>query len=134
MARGLPMNVLLDTCAVIRLAEGTLPKKARRCLHDARDAIVPSVVVWEIAIKVKSGKLTLPDPPLPWVEALARRHDLQLERVAADVSLLCAAADLPMIHRDPFDRVLVAATLEFNLTILTSDRIITTYPGVKVMW
>ncbi len=128
------MNVILDTCAVIRLAEGSLPKSTQHHLLDAREAIVPSVVVWEIAIKVKSGKLTIPDSPLPWMEALARRHDLQLERAAPDVLLLCAAADLPMIHRDPFDRVLVAAALHSKLTILTSDRIIPTYPGVGVMW
>jgi PIN domain nuclease of toxin-antitoxin system len=128
------MNVILDTCAVIRLAEGSLPKSTRRHLLDAREAIVPSVVVWEIAIKVKSGKLRIPDSPLPWVEALARRHDLDLQRAAPDVSLLCAAADLPTIHRDPFDRVLVAAALEYKLAIVTSDRIIPTYPGVKVLW
>jgi PIN domain nuclease of toxin-antitoxin system len=48
--------------------------------------------------------------------------------------LLCVAADLPLIRRDPFDRVLVATSLLQNLTIRTSDRIIFTYPGVKVVW
>ena len=92
------------------------------------------MVVWEIAIKVKTGKLRIPDHPLSWTEALVERHSLDFERRLADVSSLCAAADLPRLHRDPFDRVLVACALERNLAILTSDRIIPTYPGVKVIW
>jgi len=128
------MNALLDTCALIRLAEGNLPKLVQRCLLDVQEAIIPAVVVWEIAIKAKSGKLALPSAPLPWVEALGRRHGLRIERRAPDVSLLCAAAALPSIHRDPFDRVLVATALELKLMILTSDRTIPSYPGVKVVW
>ena len=128
------MNLLLDTCALLCLAEGTLPKAAHRSLAGAEDAILPAIVVWEIAIKVKTGKLRIPDAPLRWVEALAARYELRLERLAPDVSLLCAAADLPLIHRDPFDRVLVATALERKLTLLTSDRIIPTYPGVSTIW
>jgi PIN domain nuclease of toxin-antitoxin system len=134
MAAGLPMKLLLDTCALLALGEGTLPKRASKTLSTAEDAMVPAVVVWEIAIKVKTGKLRLPDSPLPWVEALCSRYALDLERQAPAVNLLCAAADLPLIHRDPFDRVLVATSLSQNLTILTSDRIIPTYPGVKTLW
>jgi PIN domain nuclease of toxin-antitoxin system len=92
------------------------------------------VVVWEIAIKVKTGKLQLPKPPLQWVEELAQRHSLNLERRMPEVSIFCAAADLPLLHRDPFDRVLVAAAVELGLVVLTSDRVIPTYPGVRVIW
>ena len=50
------------------------------------------------------------------------------------LSILCAAADLPQLHRDPFDRVLVATAMERGLVPLTSDRVIPTYPGVRVVW
>lgn len=128
------MKLLIDTCALLALAEGSLPEKAALGLSTADEAVVPAVVVWEVAIKVKTGKLRIPDQPLPWIEALCSRYALDLQRVAADVALLCAAADLLLIHRDPFDRVLVATALERGFTILTSDRIIPTYPGVRVIW
>lgn len=83
------MKLLLDTCALLALGEGTLPKRASKTLSAAEDAMVPAVVVWEIAIKVKTGKLRLPDSPLPWVEALCSRYALELERQAPDVTLLC---------------------------------------------
>jgi PIN domain nuclease of toxin-antitoxin system len=130
----MPMNVLLDSCALLALATGSLPKAAREALADSSEAFVNPVVVWEIAIKVKTGKLQLPEPPLRWVEELARRHSLNLERVMPDASILCAAADLPLLHRDPFDRVLVATAMDRGLVLLTSDRVIPTYPGVRVIW
>ena len=71
-------------------------------------------------------------PPHDWfVKAIERYH---LEEIPLDTALLCAAADLPLLHRDPFDRVLVATRLAGNFTLLTSDPIIPTYPGMKVIW
>lgn len=68
-----------------------------------------------------------------WVEAVTKRY--QLETIAGlDAALLCAAADLPDIHRDPFDRVLVATALRQELVIVTSDRFIPGYPGIKTIW
>ena len=92
------------------------------------------IVPWELSIKVKTGKLQLPDFPLPWVQAVARKYDLSPPVAGLDAALLCAAADLPLIHRDPFDRVLIATALRDNLTILTSDTMIPTYPGVTTIW
>ncbi len=127
------MNVLLDTCALLALSEGNLPADATSALLAAPEAIVSPIVPWELAIKVKSGKLALPKPPLEWVMLLARRHSLTLLD-GISPRLLCAAADLLLIHRDPFDRVLVATAREESLTILTSDRIIPDYPGVITRW
>ena len=128
------MNLLLDTCALIALACGKLPPRARQALRAAPEAILSPVAVWELAIKVKSGKLKLPDPPLVWVEQLAARHGLLLPESDLKPALLCASADLPLIHRDPFDRVLVVTALARQLTIVTSDRIIPTYPGITTIW
>jgi PIN domain nuclease of toxin-antitoxin system len=134
MAGGMPMKLILDTCALLALGTGDLPKKASKCLSAAEEARVPAVVVWELAIKVKTGKLQLPDIPLLWIESVCARYGLDLQRQGPDVHLLCAAADLPLLHRDPFDRVLVATCLSQKLAILTSDRVIPTYPGVQVIW
>jgi PIN domain nuclease of toxin-antitoxin system len=134
MAGGLPMRVLLDTCELLALGEGTLSKPAARTLATAQDAVVPAVVLWEIAIKARTGELQLPGAPLPWVESLCARYPLDLPRQGPDIQLLRAAADLPPVHRDPFDRVFFATALQSMLSILTSDRVIPTYPGVKIIW
>jgi len=127
------VNLLLDTCAVLALAGGALPESATEALRTSPRALVSPIVSWEIAIKVKSGKLALPLPPMVWVEAVTKRY--QLETIAGlDAALLCAAADLPDIHRDPFDRVLVATALRQELVIVTSDRFIPGYPGIKTIW
>lgn len=128
------MSLLLDTCALLALAgnAGKLPDEAADAIAQASAVAVSAASVWEIAIKVKAGKLYLEKPVLEWYEeALSRYH---LDEIPLRASLLCAAADLPLLHRDPFDRAVVACALERNLAILTSDRIIPTYPGVKVIW
>lgn len=128
------MNLLMDTCALLALSDNSLTRAARKHLSTGDDAIISPIVVWEIAIKVKTGKLQLPSPPHAWVKSLAERHSLSMYPATIDTSIFCLAADLPLIHRDPFDRVLVATAQLQNLTILTSDRIIPTYPGVRTVW
>lgn len=126
------MNVLLDTCALISLSNGPLSPDATRAFGQATEAYVSPVSAWEVSIKSKLGKLHLSQPPLQWYEALCRHY--HLTELPLRTELLCAAADLPLIHRDPFDRVLVAIAQQQNLTILTSDQVIPTYPGVSAVW
>lgn len=126
------MNVLLDACALLALARGELPDGAARALRAAREANVSAVTPWEVAIKAASGKLRLKAPPAQWFVALAERYHLRERPLEAHVA--CAAAGLPLIHRDPFDRVLVALAQIDVLTILTSDENIPKYPGVATLW
>jgi PIN domain nuclease of toxin-antitoxin system len=63
---------------------------------------------------------------------LAERYGLQ--QLPLDARIACAAAALPLIHRDPFDRVLVALAQTHTLTVLTSDENIPKYPGVRTLW
>jgi PIN domain nuclease of toxin-antitoxin system len=128
------MRLLLDTCAIIALAEGTLPPAAAAALETAERAVISAVVPWELGIKVKAGKLILPEPPLNWVRSLSVLYQLDPVIEALEAALLCSAAGLPLLHRDPFDRILVATALARNLTILTSDRIVPEYPGVETIW
>jgi PIN domain nuclease of toxin-antitoxin system len=127
------MRLLLDTSAVVHLAAGTLSSTAADALRSGGLAILPPVVPWELAIKVKAGKLELPLSPLEYCLSLARRHRLTLPREGLDAALLCAAADLPLIHRDPFDRILVALAIREQLAVLTPDRTIPCYP-VPTIW
>jgi PIN domain nuclease of toxin-antitoxin system len=127
------MRLLLDTSAVLHLAAGTLSSAAVDALRSGGLAVLSAVVPWELAIKVKAGKLEVPLPPLDYCVSLARRHRLTLPREGLDAALLCAAADLPLIHRDPFDRILVATAIREQMAVLTPDRMIARYP-VTTIW
>ena len=126
------MNVLLDTCALLALADGDLPRSAAGALRKAPEAFVSVVSPWEVAIKVAGGKLRLMEPPVQWFLGLAERYELR--EVPLDAAVACAAAALPLVHRDPFDRVIVALAQAHGLTVLTSDENIRKYAGVKTLW
>jgi PIN domain nuclease of toxin-antitoxin system len=126
------MNVLLDTCALLALARGDLPPRAASALRTAVEANVSAVSPWEVAIKFANRKLRLPEPAEQWFLGLAERYGLR--ELPLDARTACAAAALPLIHRDPFDRVLVAVAQSEALVVLTCDQNIPKYSGVKAIW
>jgi PIN domain nuclease of toxin-antitoxin system len=126
------VNLLLDTCALLALARAELPTDAAAALRDAAHLHVCVVSPWEIAIKVARGRLRLREPPLRWFGILVEQYGLRELRL--DVDVACAAAALPPVHRDPFDRAIVALAQAQMLTIVTSDQNIARYPGVKTVW
>jgi PIN domain nuclease of toxin-antitoxin system len=126
------MNVLLDTCALLALAAGDLPRGAAGALRKAPEAFVSVVSPWEVAIKAAVGQLRLLEPPVQWFMGLAERYELR--EVPLDAGIACAAAALPLFHRDPFDRVIVALAQAHGLTVLTSDENIRKYAGVTTLW
>jgi PIN domain nuclease of toxin-antitoxin system len=126
------MNVLLDACALLALARGELPNSAEAALGAAPEAWVSSVTPWEVAIKAAAGKLRMTVPPYVWFLGLAEHHELR--EIPLDARIACAAAALPPIHRDPFDRVLIALAQTEALTLLTSDENILKYPGIRTLW
>lgn len=132
MARDIAVNVLLDTCALLALAGGDLPDGAARALRSAPEAYVSVVGPWEVAIKVAAGKIRLKEPPVRWFHGLVERYDLR--ELPLDASIACAAAALPFLHRDPFDRVIVALAQAQGFTVLTSDENIARYPGIRTLW
>ena len=126
------MNVLLDTCALLALARGDLPHDAAAALSTAPEAYVSIVSPWEVATKAAAGRLRLNEPPFLWFLGLAERYSLR--EIQLDAHVACAAAGLTQIHRDPFDRILVALAQAHALTVLTSDKNIPKYAGVKALW
>jgi PIN domain nuclease of toxin-antitoxin system len=126
------LNLLLDTCAILALARGELSPTALAALRAAPEACVSVVSPWEVAIKTAAGKLHLPEPPFAWFLGLVDRYSLR--ELPLDSRTVCTAAALPPIHRDPFDRVLVALAQEKTLVLLTSDMHIREYPGLKTIW
>lgn len=82
---------------------------------------------WELAIKVGLGKLPLPEPVDSWVPSRAAASGVTLMTIEHAHAL--AVASLPPLHRDPFDRILVAQALATGATLLTADAVLTGYPA-----
>jgi PIN domain nuclease of toxin-antitoxin system len=111
------VSLLLDTHVVLWwLADDpTLPDDIKDRLDHEPDVFVSAVTVWEVAIKQSIGKL--PEPAnLPDAIRASGFRELPIAFAHA-----AAAGRLPMIHRDPFDRVLVAQASCEKLTLVTRD-------------
>jgi PIN domain nuclease of toxin-antitoxin system len=92
---------------------------------DENELLLSAASSWEIAIKYALGRLPLPEPPATWVPdrlRVSKTTPVPLEHHHA-----LHVATLPLIHRDPFDRVLVAQAQLLKLPILTSDRMLSRY-------
>lgn len=123
------MNLLLDTHVVLwsLTNDPTMSTEARALIQDGRNLVfVSAVTAWEIAIKKALGKLQAPGD---FEEELVRHRFTPLDITCAHA---LAVEDLPPIHRDPFDRLLVAQARLEALTILTRDANIPSY-GVRVI-
>ena len=122
------MNLLLDTHIVLRAARGVdLGAGLRRLLEDPANRLVFSAAsIWEIAIKSGLGR---PDFDVP--SGVFRRGLLEAgyEELPVTGAHVAALQGLPALHRDPFDRILVAQAMVESLTLLTADRTILAYPG-----
>jgi PIN domain nuclease of toxin-antitoxin system len=127
------VKVLLDTHVFLWLH--TEPERLGEHLslvEDRRNELIVSAASsWEIAIKHGLGRLTLPEPPQRYVPERMRAigaHALAIEHAHA-----LAVAALPPLHRDPFDRVLVAQAAALDMPILTADPAIAGYPVRTLM-
>jgi PIN domain nuclease of toxin-antitoxin system len=122
------LRVLLDTHAFIwSQADPDRLGKRLELLEDSENERLVSVLVpWEIAIKYELGRLELPAPPAVYVPE--RMRAIKAVSVPIEQSHALAAASLPPIHRDPFDRMLVAQALAMGVPILTADPTIASYP------
>lgn len=127
------MRLLLDTQVFLWLQ--TEPERLREYLalvEDQRTELLLSAASsWEIAIKHALGKLPLPEPPQRYVPE--RMRAIGARPVAIEHSHALAVAPLPPLHRDPFDRLLVAQAQALGATILTADGAIAQYPAQTLL-
>ena len=127
------MRILVDTHVFLWHIAGDakMPVTLRHALVDPSNDVFLSVApVWEAVIKHALGKLPLPAPP---AEYLPRQRDAhQIASLPIDESAMVHLAGLPPIHRDPFDRMLLAQCLQHGLTLATVDPIMRTY-GVPLL-
>ncbi len=128
-------NVLVDTQALIWFAEGSakLSDRARLAIDDLTLIQFASAAsLWEMAIKMPLGKLTLKHGLLQEFAAMLQANQIEILPVTLDDAL--AVADLPQLaHKDPFDRLIAAQCLRQELTLVSIDEAFDDY-GVRRIW
>jgi PIN domain nuclease of toxin-antitoxin system len=86
---------------------------------------------WEIAVKHRLGRLPLPEAPDRFVPQARDAHGI--DRLDIDEAATLHVARLPDLHRDPFDRILVAQALLGGMVLLTPDEALRQYPA-PTLW
>ena len=130
---GTGLNLLIDTHVLLWwwTDADRISKPATGAILDSRNrSYVSAAVTWELAIKVNLGKLNAR-------EVVASLPQLLLEegfrRLAISTDHAVRAGFLPMLHKDPFDRMLVAQAQALNFPIVSADAIYDRY-GVQRIW
>ena len=127
------MKLLLDTHAFIWWDSdpSQLSPRALSAIRDPSNEVwLSACSVWEMAIKADLGKLTL-RLPLADIVAQQRANGLQIMPIIVEHSL--AVIGLPPIHKDPFDRLLVAQANIEGAELVSDDSLIRKYP-VRILW
>ena len=128
------MRYLLDTHVIIWLTgidEWKLSQKSRELILCGSNELCISIVsIWEMALKVNKSKLDL---GISMHELVEKIQESGITIMPVETKHILRLSELPRIHNDPFDRILIATTITENLTILTADENIQKYE-VKWVW
>ena len=127
------MRFLLDTHVWLwlQVSPHRVPPDLLGQLTLADAVYLSAASTWEIAIKNRLGKLPLPEPPTSYVPERMTRSGTEPLRVEIHHTL--AAGQLPLHHRDPFDRLLVAQSRILSLPLVTADERLGAY-DVDLRW
>jgi PIN domain nuclease of toxin-antitoxin system len=128
------MNALLDTHTFLWWVSDApqLSKTVKAFIANPDNKIFFSAAsAWEIIIKVGTSKLTLPEESDIYITSRLTSNRFQI--LSIDLSHTLQIAKLPDLHRDPFDRIIIAQSQVTGMPILTIDRLIIQYP-VDVIW
>ena len=127
------MKILLDTHIFLWFISGDtrLPESLKEIIREPDNEVYLSVVsVWEVIIKHQLGKLPLPESPEIYLPKQRQRH--LICSLPVDEESVAQLSQLPPIHRDPFDRMLISQAMQHKLTILTVDDAIRAYPVAAI--
>jgi PIN domain nuclease of toxin-antitoxin system len=128
------MKLLLDTCTFLWVITDApaLSAKARELFQSPEhDVYLSAGAAWEIGTKYSLGRLPLPEPPERFVPAMREAH--AIEALPIDEESVLQVTRLPLLHRDPFDRLLVCQAIVHGMAVLTPDPLVSQY-SVRVLW
>ena len=126
------MRILIDTHIFLWLIDDDkrLSTEFRQVIHDLNNDIFLSVVsIWECVIKYQIGKLDFPSSPETYLPMQRREH--LIKTLTVDENTITELIKLPLLHRDPFDRLIMSQALQYNLVLMTEDKAILVYPEIK---
>jgi PIN domain nuclease of toxin-antitoxin system len=124
--------IILDTCAVLWIAAGAdrFSPDTRTVIDSEAVVAVSAISAFEIAVKYRKGKLSLPMPPEEWWDRVIEHH--RFDVIDLSPSLAMRATRLPDIHRDPADRFIIAAAVKHSCPVVSADRRFSEY-GVHLL-
>ena len=127
------MQLLLDTHTFLWFVNDSpqLSVTAKILIESDVDLWVSMASLWEIAIKVSIGKLTISGPIEEFIPQQVAANDIEI--LPIEFSHIIAIASLPFHHRDPFDRLLIAQSLIENVAIVSADSTFDSY-GIHREW
>ncbi len=128
------MNLLLDTHTMLwaMIEPEKLSAKARALLADPANALLVSISsLWEITLKIAIGKSTVPGSDIDFV--LQNLDPFRIQLLPIRPEHLRVLQNLPFIHKDPFDRILVAQAISEGLPLVTVDRTLGRY-AIETIW
>jgi len=123
------MKILLDSCEFLWLVSGhpKLSDTIAGAIRDPGNQVYLSVVsYWDISIKHRLGKLPLPQPPAQFIPQQREKH--LIAPLVLDEAAIAKLSDLPALHRDPFDRMLICQAQAHGLALASCDPLIRQYP------
>lgn len=130
----MPGRFLLDTHVVVDIGTKsgfeTIPARVRRIMEDSdAELLLSAVSEAEIAIKTRTGKLALTKRELAAICSAAAIHAYPLRRSHVEKLF-----DLPLHHKDPFDRMIISTALSDDLPVISCDKQFRKYKGLRVIW
>lgn len=127
------MKALLDTHTFLWAISGDnkLSRRAAQIFSGPSDLWLSVVSIWEILIKAQIGKMPLPEPAGPYL--LKKLAENQIETLPVTLDHVLKVESLPIHHRDPFDRILIAQSAHEELPLVTSDIVFQRYE-IDVIW
>ncbi len=129
------MNLLLDTHTFIWWScnPEKLPADLINLIKNPANALFLSTAsTWEVQIKIGIGKLSFTED---WEKIVSREIENNfIQIVPISLEHTFALKKLPPVHKDPFDRMLIAQGLTENFTIATNDSFIKQYPDIQTVW
>jgi PIN domain nuclease of toxin-antitoxin system len=127
------MKLLIDTHTFLWFITDSsqLSKDALDLLESDADLLFSTASLWEIAIKVSIGKLTLPMPYRLFITRQLKAN--RIDKLPIRLPHLTTVASLPLHHRDPFDRMLIAQAIVENFPVVSGDSAFDAY-AIKRLW
>jgi PIN domain nuclease of toxin-antitoxin system len=127
------MKALLDTHTFLWaiLDDARLSRRAQQIFTGPNDLWLSVASIWEILLKIRAGKLPLPEPAGPYL--IRKMAENRVEVLPITLDHVLKIESLPVHHRDPFDRILIAQSLEEKLPLVSADPQFEKY-RIQLIW